>query len=1827
MLKKEQITVRFPLLTLLWGVMLLWATGSCFAATTVIDTLLCHGAVFQHNGHNYNEPGIYYDTVVTSGGLVRIDTLRLHAPVVTGATFLCHDSEDSLFAPLGAGYYHWNTGDTTRGIRITEPGYYSVRLSDGEGCFAATRITQSYNPVQAINMPEMCAGLPQPVTIGYGDGYNVVLGSTSAHISRADTIFLPDGIDCGSGCSYISSVTFSGFPEYDTISSVNDILYVKLSIEHEWIGDLWIQLTCPNGQHTSILKKYPQSQQGQVSPCIDSIPASEWHSYSNFDYKFGIPNFINHDPICDASVNTIGICRDYCWSETDNQGYSYSPGSYVYATSNRTTEINNSLNNGHGWQQTKFCKPTNMANMTNVFRPDGSFSNLIGCPVNGDWKIEVMDGWSQHNGYLCGWELALADGMIYDGTVVNASSTSTGMLQTDSTTFVVIPPDTIHSDTTITFPLTLIDNNGCHYDTVFSILFHPLAQSTSNVEICQGDTLRYRGLSLTTAGNYPFYFPGTNGCDSVAYLRLMVNPSPRTEIFDTVCDSKVWNGVTYTSSGDYTRLFQTSHGCDSTVILHLIVNHSAHTEWSRIVCDSLRWNDSLYTTSGIYTQQFQTIHGCDSTVTLNLTINHSAHTEWSLTVCDSLRWNGMLYTTSGDHTQQFQTSLGCDSTVVLHLTVNHSIATGWHNTVCDSLRWNDSLYTSSGLYTQHLQTIHGCDSTVNLLLTVNPSAHTEWSQTVCDSLRWNGVLYTTSGDHIQRLRTSHDCDSIVTLHLTVNHSAHTEWSRTVCDSLRWNDSLYTTSGDHIQHFQTSLGCDSTVTLHLTVNHSIQTEWSHTVCDSLRWNDVLYTTSGDHVQHLITAHGCDSTVTLHLTVNHSATSEWSQTVCDSLRWNGVLYTSSGDKTQRLSTSHGCDSIVTLHLTVNHSAHTEWSRSVCDSLRWNGMLYTSSGDHTQHFQTSLGCDSAVTLHLTVNHSIQTEWSHTVCDSLRWNGVLYTTSGDHVQHLFTAHGCDSTITLHLTVNHSAASEWSQTVCDSLRWNGVLYTTSGNHIQHLRTATNCDSVVTLHLTVNPSAHTEWSRTVCDSLRWNDSLYTTSGDHIQHFQTSLGCDSVVTLHLTVNHSVVLTHSLTECDSLRWNDSLYTTSGIYTQHFQTSHGCDSTVTINLTVHHSVASTISATVCDSLRWNNSLYTTSGIHTQYFQTSHGCDSVVTLSLTVNISPSSTLYDTIVENALPYDTLGLHFTGSGVQSATIPAVNGCDSIVTVMLEVLPNTYLSYDTAVCAAALPLSWHGHLFTSADMQRDTLDNPNGTNCYVSYTLAQYAQPSLAFTGTTHPGCYGESTGSLTATVTGGTSPYSYQWQNTSLAGTPLASSPTAGNLPAGIYRLQVTDAHNCTVTDSTTLHYLYGEMTPGQISADQEVCEGNLAAPLLGSAASGGQNSYYQWQYSTNGSTFVPVPGTNNTQNLALDTITHWRMYRRAWISTLCGTQYSNTVTVQSLPTPRDTIHATVCQDHAFDSLAFYVNAFDTHLPHTIVRINRAQTIYQCDSIVTLILNILPSAYDTLRDEVCQDEAYEAHGFQIPADSNATPGTFVYLRQLVQTDCGCDSIVLLRLTVNPSYHIEIQDHICEGDGYNQHGFRLLPGETIGTDHLQRQQELHTQFGCDSIITLQLDITDTTLTIDTYPYDFCEEYALTLTASSPLGNYLWNNGETSASLEVHSPGYYSVTASDGDCSATTGISIQPCEMTLFLPNSITPSNHDGLNDDFHLEAGYQRQITEFSIRIFDRWGNLVFASTDKNFRWQGERNGTITPNTTYNYIITYKDLYGEEFTVKGNIIVL
>lgn len=85
-----------------------------------------------------------------------------------------------------------------------------------------------------------------------------------------------------------------------------------------------------------------------------------------------------------------------------------------------------------------------------------------------------------------------------------------------------------------------------------------------------------------------------------------------------------------------------------------------------------------------------------------------------------------------------------------------------------------------------------------------------------------------------------------------------------------------------------------------------------------------------------------------------------------------------------------------------------------------------------------------------------------------------------------------------------------------------------------------------------------------------------------------------------------------------------------------------------------------------------------------------------------------------------------------------------------------------------------------------------------------------------------------------------------------------------------------------------------------------------------------------------------------------------------------------------------------------------------------------------------------------------------------------------------------------------------------------------------------------------------------------------------------------------------CDDTTSVTFEVrTEPTLFLPNAFTPNN-DGIND---LWPGFTRiDETGFSLRIFDRWGTMLFETKDTKERW----DGSSLPEGTYTYIFKMRD---------------
>jgi gliding motility-associated-like protein len=98
------------------------------------------------------------------------------------------------------------------------------------------------------------------------------------------------------------------------------------------------------------------------------------------------------------------------------------------------------------------------------------------------------------------------------------------------------------------------------------------------------------------------------------------------------------------------------------------------------------------------------------------------------------------------------------------------------------------------------------------------------------------------------------------------------------------------------------------------------------------------------------------------------------------------------------------------------------------------------------------------------------------------------------------------------------------------------------------------------------------------------------------------------------------------------------------------------------------------------------------------------------------------------------------------------------------------------------------------------------------------------------------------------------------------------------------------------------------------------------------------------------------------------------------------------------------------------------------------------------------------------------------------------------------------------------------------------------------------------------------------------------------------------GCYLVTAIDtvGNESAFgTPVCTENCPL-YELPNAFTP-NGDGQNDVFKPFPGY-RFVTEIEMQIFNRWGNLVFTTTDPDINWSGEnQSGKLLSTGTYFYV--------------------
>jgi gliding motility-associated-like protein len=155
------------------------------------------------------------------------------------------------------------------------------------------------------------------------------------------------------------------------------------------------------------------------------------------------------------------------------------------------------------------------------------------------------------------------------------------------------------------------------------------------------------------------------------------------------------------------------------------------------------------------------------------------------------------------------------------------------------------------------------------------------------------------------------------------------------------------------------------------------------------------------------------------------------------------------------------------------------------------------------------------------------------------------------------------------------------------------------------------------------------------------------------------------------------------------------------------------------------------------------------------------------------------------------------------------------------------------------------------------------------------------------------------------------------------------------------------------------------------------------------------------------------------------------------------------------------------------------------------------------------------------------------------------------------------------------------------------------------------------------------FEACLGQARLIAANGQPGqSYTWSTGETGQIITVTSSGNYSVTASNPCGSASDGINVVfvDCECYIYVPNAFTP-NGDGFNDTWQPVVC---PVEDFELFIFNRWGEMIWTTTDQSEPWKGLVIGggeVVAQDEVYIYLLKLGIEEGNDKQITGTVTLL
>jgi gliding motility-associated-like protein len=314
------------------------------------------------------------------------------------------------------------------------------------------------------------------------------------------------------------------------------------------------------------------------------------------------------------------------------------------------------------------------------------------------------------------------------------------------------------------------------------------------------------------------------------------------------------------------------------------------------------------------------------------------------------------------------------------------------------------------------------------------------------------------------------------------------------------------------------------------------------------------------------------------------------------------------------------------------------------------------------------------------------------------------------------------------------------------------------------------------------------------------------------------------------------------------------------------------------------------------------------------------------------------------------------------------------------------------------------------------------------------------------------------------------------------------------------------------------------------------------------------------------------------------------------------------TIDTTICSNQPL-----FVNGNQVFTSGTYF--NEYTTINGCDSLIEIYnVTVNPIVQNSISLIDCDSSIVNNQTFYTSGQYN----------QVLVNQYGCDSLLEINLTINNSNFISEKITACDTFVWNN-----LTINSTGIYNYTFQN----QNGCDSIRQIDLyfvppyDLPISNFTINPTIVTYPNGEIILSNLSENAVNYYWffsDNNLTSSNFEL-SHQYNQVgdfyiqliTENEDGCRDTTiqEITIYD-DLILYVPNTFTPDGNE-CNNVFTPVFSAPNLVDKYNLSIYNRWGELIFESNDKNIGWDGFYNLQLCKSDVYTWKIIYSSFFTNE----------